>query len=465
MTPGCPPRAGCCLLALIGALVSPRAAQGGDGGLTLEQAIGLSLAGPKILAGREAVNQVRAEARSAALLPNPSLSFEAGLLPLSRRYTVEAPGGPAELAAGISYPIDWLVFRKRAAAMASAEAAVGVAEAEHADLVRRRTAETAQAFYGVLEAEALLELARQTVRTLEQAEAAIRKAAALGGRPQVELSRVRLELQGARREERSARSAVVAAKAALAALLGGARAGRGLEVAGTLDVPLTARPLPVEAAFALAGENRPDILALRRKGAKARRDVALERRNALPETKLGFGVTRQFQRAIGAPDVTAWGASLEITLPIFNRNQGGRAKAAAAAVQSGHELAAALAELRAEVEQAVQALGTALENAKGIAEADLGLAVQVRDSFRKAYEAGGRSLLEMLDAQRSYRETYRAYITSRADYCRSLFRYHATLAVAGPPGRTAPALQPGLGLARSSREQAPGRSSRRKPSP
>jgi cobalt-zinc-cadmium efflux system outer membrane protein len=465
MPPSCPLRAGCCLLALVGALVWPRAAHGGPGGLTLEEAVRLSLGGPKILAGREGVNQVRAEARSAALLPNPSLTVEAGLLPLSRRYTVEAPGGPTELGAGLSYPIDWLVFRKRAAAMASADAAVGVAEAEQADLVRRRTAETAQAFYGVLEAEGLLAVARQSAWALEQAEAAIRKAAGLGGRPQVDLSRVRLELQSARREERSARSAMVAAKAALRALLGAAPAARDLEVAGTLDVPLTVRPLPVEAAFAVAVENRPDILALRRKGAKARRDVALELRNALPETKLGFGVTRQFQRAIGAPDVTAWGASLEVTLPLFNRNQGGRAKAAAAAAQSGHELAAALAELRADVEQAVQALDTALENAKGIAEADLGLAVQVRDSFRKAYAAGGRSLLEMLDAQRSYRETSRAYITSRADYCRSLVRYHAVLAVAGPPGRTAPASQPGLGLARSNREQAPGRSSRRKPSP
>jgi cobalt-zinc-cadmium efflux system outer membrane protein len=138
-------------------------------------------------------------------------------------------------------------------------------------------------------------------------------------------------------------------------------------------------------------------------------------------------VAHQFQRAIGAPDVTAYGFSLEIALPLFDRNQGGRAKAAAAAVQASHELQAALAELRAEVEQAVASLATALENATQMTRTDLDLASQVRDSFSRAYAAGGRPLIELLDAQRSYRETYRAYVSTRAEYWRVIlprFRGH-----------------------------------------
>ncbi len=404
----------------------PSPASAGARGLTLEQAIRLSLAHPRLLAGREAVNQARADTRTASLAPNPTLGVEAGMLPLSRRYSVDEPGGPTELSAGLSYPVDGFLFGKRSAARASADAAITVAEAEHADLVRRRTAETAQAFYTVLEAAALLEVARQTVTSLAQVEAATRKAAASGGRPQVELARVRLELLTARREERSAGAAVVSAKAALAALLGDARGG-ALELDGTLDGPLAARPLPLEAACTMAAGSRPDILALRRKVTKAKKDMVVERRSAYPETTLGLSVSHQFQRSIGAPDVTAWGASLEVALPLFNRNQGNRAKAASAASQSEHELQAALVELRAEVAQAVQGLATALENARAVAQTELGIAAQVRDSFRKAYELGGRSLVETLDAQRSYRETYRAYITSRADYYRALHRYHASL--------------------------------------
>jgi outer membrane protein, heavy metal efflux system len=414
------------LLGVLAVMFWPEAARG-ERGLTLDQAIRRCLSNPKLLAGREVVNQARADARTASVLPNPSLTVEGSLLPLSRRYTVEEPGGPTELSAGIRYPIDRLLFGKRAAAVASATTGVSMAEAELGELARRRAAETAQTFYNALEAEALLGVAKQAVGHLEQFEAATRKAVASGGRPQVELSRVRLELQSARREERQAKAAVVATKATLLALLGGEGSASALALAGTLDGPLTAKPLSVEAAYALAATNRPDILALRKKALKAQRDVVVERRNALPETALGFGVAHQFQRSIGAPDVTTWGASLEVALPLFDRNQGNRAKAASVAAQTAFELQAALIELRAEVEQVVQSLSTALENARAVAQTDLGLASQVRDSFRKAYEVGGRSLLEMLDAQRNYRETYRAFITSRADYWRFLCRYNSSL--------------------------------------
>jgi cobalt-zinc-cadmium efflux system outer membrane protein len=413
--------------AIAATMLSTVSALGQERGLTLERAIRRSLTGMKMQGVHEFVNQARADAHSASLIPNPSLSIEASLLPLSRRYTVEAPGGPTELSAGISYSVDWLLFGKRAAAVASAETGIGVAEAECTDIARRRAMQTAEAFYDVLEAEALLKLAERTRGDVEQVQEAIRKSAAGGGRPHVEVSRIRLEAQGARRAEQSARSAVISAKSTLQALLGDTGPAASLNVVGTLDAPLVTKPLAVKAAYAVAVKNRPDIMALRKRLAKARRDETIEDRNAWPEATLGFGVARQFQRSIGAPDVTAWGAGIEVGLPLFDRNQGNRDKAASAAAQATLELTATLTELHAEVEQAVASLSTALQAASGVAETELELASQVRDSFRKAYEAGGGALIEMLDAQRAYHETFRAYVTTRADYWRSLFRYQASL--------------------------------------
>lgn len=412
-----------CLLVAATALACPARA---EPGLSLEQAIRRALSGPRLLAARELVTQARAEARTASLLPNPSLTVEAGLLPLSRRYTVDEPGGPTELAVGLQLPLDWLLFGKRQAARASAEAAVSVAEAELADLARRRAAETAFAFYSVLEADALLELAREAVRHLEQLEAVSRRAVASGGRPQIELGRARLELAAARRDERSAVAAALAARAGLLSLIGPPGPASALRVAGTLAGPLGTLPLPARAALA-AAQDRPDLQALRLKAEKARRDLRLERRNAFPETSLGLGVAHQFQRSIGAPDVTAWGTSLEMALPLFNRNQGNREKAASARAQAEHELAAAHVELRAELEQAAAALVAARENALAVSRSELGLAGEVQASFRKAFEAGGRSLVEMLDAQRTTREARRAFVTTRAEYWRSLCRYNASL--------------------------------------
>jgi cobalt-zinc-cadmium efflux system outer membrane protein len=412
------------VMAAAGVVLAAAAAGSDEPKLALDQAITLSLAAPRLRAARELIPQAEADALTASLLPRPTATFGADLLPLARPFTVEEPGGPPQLAGGLTFPLDWLLFGKRSAGMASARVGIGIAEAEYADAVRRRVAETTEAFYDVLEAETLVDLARQTVADLEHTETALQKAGESGGRPQVDLSRVRLERQGARREERSARAALISAKAALSALVG---RQDGVEVAGTLDGPLGVKPLEVEQAFALALEHRPDILALRQRVAKARRDQVVEDRNARPDAAFGFGVTRQFQRAVGAPDVVAWGASVEVGLPLFDRNQGNRAKARSAAVQAEHELNAATADLRAGVVRAVESLRAARDTATELTQTDLDLASQVRDSIQKAYDAGGRPLIEWLDAQRGYRETYRAYVTSRADYWRALSQYECAL--------------------------------------
>ena len=212
--------------------------------LTLDQAINLCLTNdPKIHAGLEVINQAHADAWTASLRPNPVVNVSGTLLPLGQPFTPVQPGGPPELDVGISYPIDWFLFGKRPAAMASASMGICVSQSDYADLVRQRVTETALAFYDILEAKASLELARQDVENLERVEAVTAKAVENGGRPKVELSRVRLELLTSRRELRDAESALVTAKAKLRALLGGANADPGFDVAGTLDAPLTAEPL------------------------------------------------------------------------------------------------------------------------------------------------------------------------------------------------------------------------------
>lgn len=396
--------------------------------LTLDQAIHRCLChDPKIRAGMEVVNQSRADTLTASLAPNPSLNVSGNLMPLGRPYTVEEPGGPPELDVGMAYSVDWFLFGKRAAAIASASMGICVSESEYADLVRQRVTETALAFYDVLEAKALRQLARQDQENLERVEVVTRKAVDNGGRPQVELSRVRLELVGLRRSTRDADTAVVSALARLRALLGPDDGCPEFDVAGTLDTPATARPATAEESYAMAVENRPDIAALRRKVGRARADVVVERRNALPEVTPEFTLAHQYQEAIGSPDISAWGVGLEVTVPLFNRNQGNRSKAVSAVCQNNYELQTGLLDLRAEIVETVATLETARQNAASVAQEELTLAGGVRDAINKAYEAGGRPLIDVLDAQRNFRETYRIYISSRAEYWRAVYRYNSAI--------------------------------------
>ncbi|HXG10087.1 MAG TPA: TolC family protein [Gemmataceae bacterium] len=396
--------------------------------LTLDQAINLCLlADPRIRAGLESINQSHADALTAALKPNPDLAADIQLLPLTRPFTVTEQGGPPQFDVQIAYPIDWFLFGKQAAALVSAGLGVRVAEAEYADLVRRRVMEVALAFFDVLENRALRELARQELENLRYVEAVARKGVEAGERTMVELNRVRLDLLSSQRELRNAEAALVASRARLRALLGRCDADPGFDVAGTLDAPLAADPPPVEEAYRLAIQHRPDLAARRWKVSQARANVTVEERRAYPTIKPFLGYTRQFQRSIGFPDANSWSAWVEMSLPFCNRNQGNRAKAASQAVQSQLELETGLIELRAEIETVVEELRAARANAELIVPEQLRLAEQVRDAVEKAYRKGEQTLLDVLDARRNYHETYRGYLTARATYWRALYKFNAAV--------------------------------------
>jgi cobalt-zinc-cadmium efflux system outer membrane protein len=395
--------------------------------LTLDQAIGATLtADPKIRAGLEMIQQANADLRTSSLPPNPTLVTQGQYLPL-RAFTPEKPGGPTEFDVQVGYPIDWFVFGKRAAAMASARLGVRQSESDYADLIRQRVTATATAFYDVLEAKSLLELARQDTENLTRLEAVTREAVSAGGRPVVEFKRVRLDLLKSQQDLREAQSALAIAKARLQAQLGRTDHDPSFDVAGNLDAPLTAEPLSAEQTFALAQENRPDIQSLRIRVSKAQEDTIVEGRKAFPQVTTLFGFTRQDEASLGSPDADSWVAQLTTTIPLFDRNQGNRAKAQSVVEQNCCNLQAGLVDLRAEIEEVVQDFSTAYQNARSVAQEQVKLAAEVRDSIAKAYDAGGRPLIDVLDAERSYRDTYRLYITSRADYWRSLYKYNSAI--------------------------------------
>ncbi len=398
-------------------------------GITLDEVINASLiADPKIRAGFEAINQANADALTASLRPNPSYTGDAQLLPLTRPFTVNRQGGPPQTDHQINWPIDWFLFGKRAAAMASAATGIRVSEAEFADLVRQRVRDAAIAYFDAVEAKALLQLAREDLENLRRVEAGLRKSVASGNRPLVDLNRARLDVLKSEQSHREAETTLINAVANLRARLGRRDADPTFDIAGNLDAPLTAEPMPVEEAQSLAERNRPDIQSLRLQINKAAQDIRSEMTRAFPQVTPQVGYTRQFQeKAIGFPDASSWMVSLNMTLPFFDRNQGNIAKARSAFVQNTFNLEGGLVDLRAEIVQVVRELEAARRSATSVAGEQLKVAAEIRDTINKSYEAGGRTLLEVLDAQRNYRETYRLYINSRANYWRSVYKFSSAI--------------------------------------
>lgn len=398
-------------------------------GINLDQTINYCLiADPVIRAGFEAINQSNADALTASLAPNPQFFTDIQLLPLTHTFSPERQGGPPQFDAILSYPIDWFLFGKRAAQMQATELGVRVSEAEYQDLIRRRVLEAAVGYYDVLEAKGLRDVARQDVENFKKIEALTSSAVDNGGRAQVDLNRVRLDRLRSEHSLRDAENALVAAMSKLRVLLGRDDSDPAFDVVGSLESANLMEPLPIEEALQIADQNRPDMEAARWKIAQADAVIESERRKAYPTLVPGFGYTRQYQnKAIGYPDADSWLANLTMSVPIYDRNQGNQAKAASVSAQAGYNLQARRVALRGEVVKASQDLMTSAANTSAVAQEQLEISRQVRDSINEAYNAGGRPLLDALDAQRNYRETYRLFITSRASYLRAAIQYSATL--------------------------------------
>ena len=400
-----------------------------DHHLSLDEVINAVLINdPRLMAGFQAVNQANANALTASLVPNPTVLADVLMLPLTRPFIPTKTGGPPQQDVMVSYPIDWYVFGKRAAEMASAGGSVKISEAEFANLVRQRVTEAALAYYDVVETRALLELAKQNIEVLARVEEVIARAVQLGGRPKVDLSRIKLDMLQNRQTMRDAETALVSAKARLRALIGRQDRDPDFDVSGTLSLQLAPDTPQPESAFDLAVENRPDVLAMRLRTVLAESNVTVEERKKYPDLVPMLGWTRQYQvAAMGMPDASSWNASVTTSLPLFNRNQGNRARAASQSLQAKIDYEASLVALRAEIETSAQELKAAKNNAEAAATEQIQLANDVLVSITTAYEAGGRPLVDMLDAQRNFRETNRSFISTRAAYWRALYRYWSAI--------------------------------------
>ncbi len=397
-------------------------------GMSLDQIINQTLlADPKLRAGIEEIQQAEGDFITSSLRPNPTLSTLRGFIPLDKKFTPETQGGPPQFDVGVGYAIDWFVFGKRAAAMQASRVGVRVTESEYADLVRQRVLEATTGYYDLLEAKALHTLAKQDVENYQKVEALTKKSVDAGNRPLVDLNRIRLDRLKSEQTLRDAENNIVQAKAKLRVLLGAVEGDPAFDVAGSLDELRTVEPLDLSSAFDYASRNRPDIEALRLKIERARMNANVEETKAYPDVIPRIGYTQQYQKSLGLPNINSLGVGLDMSLPIFDRNQGNRFKASSVVTQSTYELKAGLATLRGNLEQVDKDLRTAQENAKAVADEQLKTAVQVRDVILQSYTAGNRPLIDVLDAQRNYNETYRLFINTRANYNRALMKYQATL--------------------------------------
>jgi cobalt-zinc-cadmium efflux system outer membrane protein len=381
---------------------------------------------PRIRAAFADVLRARSERIGAAVFDNPNLTFSQTLNPYAHHgFSPTRQGGPPQLDIGINYSLERLLFGQRRSAIRAADRRVDAELSTYSNAARERVLEAISAYVDVLEAKDLARLAHQEIEQLERLESITARRVNLGSVGQVELSRVHIAVIGGRRRELSARVEQDNALTRLRARLGARYLRTEVDVADQLEVTPRVPP-SFEALLARALAARPDLRAQEQRVLAARAAGQRERRKGLPKLNVGVGYTRQFQEhTIGFPDARSWGASLGTSLPVSDRNQGGVAAAQAELFQAEALVEALKLELHAELEQALRQLNAAEQILATYDPDAMKAAEQARDTIEEAYGLGGRTLLELLDAQRTYRDVYRDHVTARAEYLRAMHRLNA----------------------------------------
>lgn len=385
---------------------------------------------PSIAAAGEHVRQAASDVTTASLVPNPVLSLSTSLQPLpGKQFSPTRPGGPTQYDLLLQQQIDPLVFGKRSAATEAAKRGVDVARADYAEARRARAVRTADAFYDVLVAKEQVIVTADAVDQLERVEKLIAGRVSSGDTAIIDLDRARLNTRVARRESREALVALAQARAELQAMMGRGFDDPAFDVSGeleTADLP----SLPTrEAALASAGERRPDIESARREVERAEAALTSARREGLPTLALQLGATYQYQHPLGQTDAKSFGGGLAVSLPTFDRNQGAIAGAESKLREARFSLDALMVATQAELDQILAEYAQAGNSLNIDSRESVEAARDVRDRIQASYREGGSTLLELLDAQRSYQDAIHGRLAILSRY------WHARVALDAAMGR------------------------------
>ena len=371
----------------VSALALPADAQVPLTRLTVDEAVAAALQhNPSLRAKTLELGSTQANEITAGLRPNPVASYLAeqlGNRNVDSQQTVTL-GQPIETGG------------KRRRRLESARAATAVTTEEIADARRQVILLVRKAFTDALVARATIELAEDNLKTLDEVERLQRFRVERGDLAELELLRLQVQRFAFERDATDARQAGETARIALRAAIGPAGVTESVELVGALDFrdvaldPSTLRRRALEA--------RPDLRAAEAAQAKARADVELARANAWWD----FTPQLEYQR-IGSDNTIGVGISLP--LRIFDRNQGEIARARSEVSRAAALRQAAATQALAEVDTAYAGVLVLRERVISLREVYLPKATQARQTVEFAYRRGGVSLLDFLDAQRTYRET------------------------------------------------------------
>ena len=380
--------------------------------ISLDQAVDLALAhNHSLLATRTLILQNQAQEITANLRPNPTLAGDSQFIPFfsPQDFSGDNLNNVQQFDIGLGYLFER--GHKRQRRLQAARDQTAVTRAQVTDAERALAFNVGQQFVSVLLAESTLRFALQDLasfqETVDISEAQLKAGALSEG----DYLKIKLQLLQFQTDVSSARLAKAQALVGLREFLGYNAVPADFDVIGDLAYqPFKAK---LEDLQTMAMRERPDFRAAELGITAAQSQILLAKANS----KVDVNGTYDFTHVSGENTASIF---VSFPLPIFDRNQGEIARTHFALTQAQEQEQAASDTVLSDVSNAYEAIISNDEIVQLYISGYLKQAEDSRDISEYAYKRGAASLLDFLDAERSYRSVQLAYRQALASYMTAL---------------------------------------------
>ncbi len=381
--------------------------------LSMDDAVRLAVAyNHQLKAQRLNVDISKADEVTAALKPNPVFTSTNENFPVfapSQLFSTDTLENNLNFIESLSYTFERGGKRQKRTIVAQDSTSVATRTA--ADSERQLVFQTQQAFINVLLAKSTLDLAQQDDKNYANVVEVNRERLRVGDLEEADFLKISLQQLQFQQDVATAEAALVQAKAALRQSLGVEAVAGTFDVTGDLAYTKYATTLDDLNREALA--SRADLLA-------AQASVKLaEDTQTLAYGNRARDITGEVEYD-RAGSVNALGFGFSIELPIHDRNQGNIAHSKWGLAQAIETEAQARTAVLTDV---VNAFSSLQQNERVLSLFQSGYLDQAQQSLdvtTYVYQHGSGSLLDLLDAERTYRTTQLAYRQALAAYMTSV---------------------------------------------
>lgn len=374
-------------------------------------------ANPNLRAQEQSIQSNRASEVTAGLRPNPQFQNDTTGATLGVYQEFEIAG-------------------RRPARLASARLATSISQTDFENVRRTGLFNLRQAFIVALLANSDLGFARENLTNYQRVVDLNRLRMQQGEISRADFLKVELQTLQFETDVDDALLALKTAKATVKALVGPGNLPQEFDVTGDL------RAIPLEKSLSeleqLALTNRPDLKSAQTGIQKAAADLRLAKANRWPDPTLGVSFLHTGNEIPGphwfepfypkgSVSNSMGMAVASVAIPIFNRNQGEVARTRSEEIRADFLSHAARNQVVQDVETSYASFESSQTRVRLYEQTYLSEAKESLDIQEFSFRHGAASILDFLDAERTYRATQLAYRQQLAAYLTNLAQLEAAV--------------------------------------